>query len=103
VQTPSVVFGETLQFSLSMTSNANHDQPLIIDYVVHHQKANGKTSPKVFKWRTTMLPTDKSLHFKKEHRIKKISTRVYYQGKHAIEIVVNGVSLGKSNFQLLIP
>lgn len=103
VQTPKVIFGETLQFTLSISSNVNHDQPLMIDYIIHHQKANGKTSPKVFKWRTSTLPIAKSLHFKKEHRIKKITTRVYYQGKHAIEVVVNGVSIGKADFQLLIP
>ena len=103
VQTPEVVFGEALQFTLTIFSNVKRDQPLMIDYIIHHQKANGKTSPKVFKWRTSILPTAKSLNFKKEHRIKKISTRAYYPGRHEIEIVVNGVSIGKADFQLLIP
>ncbi len=103
IQTPEVVFGEVLQFTLSMFSNANRDQPLMIDYIIHHRKANGKTSPKVFKWRTTILATNKSLTFKKEHRIKKISTRVYYQGLHTVEIIVNGVSIGAADFCLLMP
>jgi len=103
IQTPKVIFGETLQFTLSISSNSRHNQPLMIDYVIHHQKANGKTSPKVFKWRTTVLAANNSLTFKKEHSIKKITTRVYYQGLHTVEIMVNGVSVGATDFQLLVP
>jgi len=48
---PDVVFGTSLRFSVLIASKATYDQPLMIDYIIHHQKANGKTSPKVFKWR----------------------------------------------------
>ena len=68
VQTPDVMFGTALQFSISISSNASHDQPLMIDYVIHHQKANGKTSPKVFKWLTKSLMAKKSLTLTKKHR-----------------------------------
>ena len=103
VLTPEVVFGDTLQFTLSIYSDSSTDQALVIDYRIHHQKANGKTSAKVFKWRTTTLPAKKMLTLTKKHGIKKITTRVYYPGKHAVEVMVNGVSVGKVTFQLLMP
>ena len=31
-------------------------QQLVIDYIIHHRKANGTTAPKVFKWKTATLP-----------------------------------------------
>jgi len=44
VLTPKVIFGDRLQFELSLTSRAKHAQSLIVDYALHHQKANGSTS-----------------------------------------------------------
>ncbi len=103
VNTPEVVFGNALEFTLSISSDSGHDQPLMIDYIIHHQKANGKTSPKVFKWRNKTLEANKVLASTKKHAIKKITTRVYYPGVHTVEVLVNGVSVGTADFNLLIP
>jgi len=103
VLTPEVVLGHHVMFSLSCCSSVAHNQPLMIDYVIHHRKANGQRSPKVFKWRTTDLKAGETLVLAKKHGMKKISTRQYYAGKHVIEIMVNGVVIGKDEFQLLLP
>ena len=103
VLTPEVIFGDAFQFSFSLCSDSAQEQSLMIDYIVHHQKANGQTSPKVFKWKTLTLPAAKTLTLTKNHVIKKITTRVYHPGLHKIEIMVNGVSMGMANFQLLMP
>lgn len=103
VSTPQVVFGQALNFSLSLTSDSDHDQPLMIDYIIHHQKANGKTSPKVFKWQNKTLGAHKEHTSTKKHPFKKITTRVYYPGAHKLEIIVNGVSVGTADFDLLMP
>jgi 3-methyladenine DNA glycosylase AlkC len=103
VLTPQVVFGEALEFSLSLQSNADETQPLMIDYIVHHQKASGFTSAKVFKWSNTSLAPGKALTLQKRHAIKPITTRVYYAGLHGLEVMVNGVSVGRADFQLVMP
>ncbi len=103
ILTPNIVFGDALQFTLSIDSDLNQDQDLIIDYIIHHQKANGSTTPKVFKWRTTTLAAKKMLTSTKKHAIKKITTRMYYPGLHTVEIMVNGVSVAAADFQLLMP
>lgn len=102
IATPEVTFGEALEFTLSLVSDANEAQPLLIDYVIHHQKANGTTSPKVFKWKTTSLPANKTLEMTKKHSIKKITTRQYYAGLHSVEVMINGVSMGRSDFHLVM-
>jgi len=96
-----VVFGDALEFSLSFSSDLNREQPFVIDYIIHHQKANGTISPKVFKLKTTTLAKGKDLSITKRHAIKKITTRVYYPGLHRLEIVINGVSIGKKDFKLI--
>ena len=102
IVTPKVIFGDALQFTFTINSDVNQKQALMIDYIIHHQKAKGKTSPKVFKWRTTTLTGKKSLTLDKKHVIRKITTRVYYPGVHMVEIMVNGVSMAKADFQLLM-
>jgi len=34
--------------------------------------------------------------------MKKVTTRVYYPGLHTLEVMINGVSVGKKDFQLVI-
>ncbi len=102
ISTPIVEFGNALQFSLSIRSTSNKKQALMIDYVIHHQKANGKTTAKVFKWKSITFPAKKTLVSEKNHVIKKITTRVYYPGEHSVEVMVNGVSVGMKSFQLLM-
>jgi len=100
--TPEVVFGDTLEFRLSITSNSSNNQALMIDYIIHHQKSNGKTSPNVFKWRVANLAKRKTLEIVKKHKIKPITTRTYYSGIHGIEVIINGVSMGRCDFNLSI-
>jgi 3-methyladenine DNA glycosylase AlkC len=103
ILTPEVLFGESLRFEFSLLSLSKRAQPLMVDYVLHHQKANGSTSPKVFKWRSTSLAPGAELEIKKAHVMKEISTRVYYPGAHRLEIMVNGVSVAIADFQLQMP
>ncbi len=102
VETPRVVFGEALTFELCLTSTSDHAQPLIIDYAVHHRKANGATSPKVFKWKNVTLAPEATLRAKRKHPMRKITTRTYYPGTHALELLINGVSLGTREFELVM-
>jgi 3-methyladenine DNA glycosylase AlkC len=98
--TPEVKFGDYMQFSLSICSDSSEEQALMIDYIIHHKKANGGTSPKVFKWKNIRLLARKTLASTRKHAFKKITTRVYYTGLHRLEVIVNGVSVGTSEFVL---
>jgi 3-methyladenine DNA glycosylase AlkC len=96
----TVKMGEDLNFSFEVKSTAKQSQTLVIDYVIHHVKANGKLTPKVFKLANKTLAPGQTLKISKTHPFRFITTRKYYPGKHGLEIQVNGAIYGKANFEL---
>jgi 3-methyladenine DNA glycosylase AlkC len=97
----TVPFGGTLRFDLAVTNTGSVPARLAIDYIVHHSKANGTQTGKTFKLTTTTLAPGERLGRSREHSFRAITTRRYYPGLHAIEVQVNGVVLGRAEFELL--
>jgi len=102
VQTPTVQVGNVVEFECELTSTIKKGQPLIIDYAVHHVRQGGKMTAKVFKWKMLTLKGNTTLTASRKHSFKKITTRRYYPGRHRIEILVNGKSLGYADFTLTL-
>lgn len=100
VATPVVEFGSPLKFAVELESRSSSDQRLLIDYVVHHVKADGRTSPKVFKWKNITLAAGKKLRASRKHPIRAITTRRYYDGVHRVELQINGEPFGCVDFEL---
>jgi 3-methyladenine DNA glycosylase AlkC len=96
----NVRIGEDIAFSFTLKSQSNAKQKLVVDYVVHFVKSNGKTSPKVFKIKIVDLQPSNSVKIKKVQSFRPISTRKHYPGRHAVEIKVNGVAYGQLSFLL---
>jgi 3-methyladenine DNA glycosylase AlkC len=97
----SVRMGEDLVFTVEIQSTADAPQHLMIDYVVHHQKANGKLAPKIFKLANKRLGSRQTLHLSKRHPFRPLSTRIYYPGRHALELQINGQRWGWQEFELV--
>ncbi len=100
VTTPVVIFGDKLGFSITVSNEDAKPQRLMIDYAIHHVKANGTLAPKVFKWKTLDLPARGRQSIDKDHAIRAITTRVYYPGTHRIDILVNGTVSASVDFEL---
>jgi len=92
--------GDEIEFSFKIISKAKQEQNLMIDFVVHYMKANGKKASKVFKLSKKKLPANQVLNFSKRLSFKTISTRKYYVGSHEIHIQINGKLYGKVEFEL---
>jgi 3-methyladenine DNA glycosylase AlkC len=92
--------GERIDFEFKIHSLSDEPQNIVVDYIIHYMKANQTTSPKVFKLKKATLPSSGILHFTKSHHLKKVTTRVHYEGIHRIEIQVNGRILERSEFFL---
>ena len=92
--------GDELHFSFQIKSISEHSQNLMIDYVIHHIKANGKLSPKVFKLTRKTLEAGEVIEISKTHSFRPISTRTYYTGTHMLEIQVNGTGYQNVDFEL---
>jgi 3-methyladenine DNA glycosylase AlkC len=104
VVTPAqLTLGDRLTLSATLTSLSRLPQQLVIDYVIHHVKANGSTSPKVFKgWNLTLSPGETRV-LVKQHAVRPITTRAYYPGAHRIELQVNGAVVACAGFDLRVP
>lgn len=95
------VVGDAVALRLVLQSTARQPQPLEIDYAVHHVRANGSTSAKVFKgWKLT-LAAGETRTLEKRHSLKPVTTRTLYPGPHRIELLVNGVTLAEASFDLI--
>ena len=102
ITTPEVKLGNSLDFELQLTSAAKSDQSLIIDFLIHYQRANGGLSPKVYKWKIVDLKPGKSLSIAKKQAIRQITTRVFYAGTHGLEIQINGEKVAEGSFELTL-
>lgn len=98
-----ILLGEAIEFRFALQSTSSKPQTVVIDYAIHHVKANGTTRPKVFKFRTLALAPGETVELAKRHAIKPITTRSYHPGRHAVELLVNGEPLGQAKFDLLCP
>ena len=95
-----IALGDRLTLSVVLTSLVRQPQDLVIDYIVHHVKANGSTSPKVFKgWTLTLVPGEMRT-LVKQHAVRPITTRVYYPGLHRVELQINGAVVAEAAFVL---
>jgi 3-methyladenine DNA glycosylase AlkC len=95
-----VKVGETMPFSLTVHNEGAAPANLVIDYVVHHRKANGSQTPKVFKLVTREIAAGEQVTIDRNHSFRLITTRVYHPGAHALEIQINGESFGRAEFEL---
>lgn len=95
-----IKIGNDFYFNFEITSNIK-DENLMIDYVIHHMKANGKNKEKVFKLTKKIIPKGQTLKISKKHSFKPISTRKYYTGKHYLEIKINGKNYFMEEFYLV--
>ncbi|SNT18307.1 DNA alkylation repair protein [Rhodococcoides kyotonense] len=96
----TVVRGESVEFTFDLGNTSASNQSVAIDYVIHHVRANGTRSPKVFKLTTKSLPSGSRQQIVKSHSFRPITTRRYYPGEHLIEVQVNGHTLGSGLFLL---
>jgi 3-methyladenine DNA glycosylase AlkC len=92
--------GDQTQLTLTLKSTAKQAQKLLIDYAVHHVKADGSTRPKVFKGWKVALAAHEERTLTKTHSFKPVTTRDYHAGKHALDVMVNGQVVASAEVML---
>lgn len=95
-----IELGEAIELSLVIHATAKTPQRVIVDYAVHHVKADGGSAAKVFKGWALELGPGETRALRKRHAVKPITTRKYYAGKHRVEVLVNGRPVGEAAFVL---
>jgi hypothetical protein len=87
-----VRIGGTVSFSVAIDNTSRQRQELLLDYRVHFVKANGKSSPKVFKLRKTILEPSGGLTLGGKVSFAVLTTRRPHPGVHRFELLANGVA-----------
>lgn len=85
-----VPLGGTVTITAIVTSASRAAQDLLIDYAVHYVKADGRTSPKVFKLKRVSLGGGDEAPIRITIKLANLTTRTHYPGRHAVELRING-------------
>ena len=96
--TNKVTLGESFVWSCDLVSQAQ--QQLKITLKIYFLKANGSHSAKVFAVKEGQFKKGDELHIHKKQLFKPLTTRVLYPGLHSAELIINGVSKQKCDFEL---
>ncbi len=98
-----VTLGGAVTLSFELCSREKKRIDVVVDFAVHHVKARGPRTAKVFKLKNLGLDPGERVLLEKQHHLRQITTRRYHTGRHCIELLVNGKSRGKAEFDLRVP
>jgi 3-methyladenine DNA glycosylase AlkC len=99
--TPEVVsIGESVRITIELVNPSDQPSEALVDIVVHFVKANGSTSPKVFKGGERSLSPGGSATVSKLISVAQFSTRTHYPGTHIVEIQINGQREPGGSFEI---
>lgn len=98
ITTETVRLGEALMFEFLL--EAQQEERLMIDYILHFQGRNGAMRPKVFKIKKCKLTAGDTLQIHKKHPLRSMTTRKLYSGKHIVTLQINGRHYGEREFWL---
>lgn len=92
--------GEALAMNITLRSTHRKPQTLVVDYAIYFRRANGELTAKIFKWKNCQVAPGQRLELKKNHSLKKITTRTYYPGLHKVALQINGALMQTLEFEL---
>jgi 3-methyladenine DNA glycosylase AlkC len=98
-----VVLGESLAFRWTVRSTAASEQPLLMNYIIHFMKANGKNKEKVFRLPERTLGPGEVLAIEKVHKFLPFRNQSFYPGTHFLQVEVNGIPSERIPFELELP
>lgn len=101
VEPKRVVIGGSVAISFEIISMDSQRQRVLADLRVHFVKANGQTSPKVFKLKVVELAPKETVQIQKSISLADMTTRKHYPGLHKLEVVLNGSAKSLDGFSLV--
>jgi 3-methyladenine DNA glycosylase AlkC len=98
----TVKTGGSLGYRLIIRNASKRPLKVMFDYAIHHRKANGTLTPKVFKGRIRELAPGELWEVTGRHSFKPVTTRVYHSGIHRFEPRLNGRPFPPREFMLKV-
>lgn len=97
---PRLSIGDKLRIEVELENPTSEEGGALLDLRVHFVKANGSTSPKVFKGAELTLAAGETRTVGKTISLAQHSTRKHYPGLHRVDAVLNGVTVPGGEFEL---
>jgi 3-methyladenine DNA glycosylase AlkC len=95
-----VRIGGSVDVELVLRSRSRSEQRLLVDLAVHFVKARGGAVRKVFKLQRIILPPRGARALRKRLSLAVHTTRKPYPGRHAVDVLVNGVTFRAGAFEV---
>lgn len=101
---PAVIeLGGSLALRAVLRPTVQRPTALVLDYGVHHLRADGRHGRKVFKLRTVTAEPGAEVIVEWTHAVVPVTVRRYRSGPHRIDLQCNGQVLGTVAFELVVP
>ncbi len=100
IQTPVVKTGDSVSFSFRITNDDKKEQTVRLEYGLYYNKSNNQLARKVFKISEKKYKAGAVIDVSRKQSFRKITTRIFYPGKHSLSIIVNGEEKLIKNFML---
>ena len=97
---PRANIGDSVTVAFIVRNTDAQAQDLLIDLQVLYVKANGTSSPKVFKLRSLQLAGHDAVRLRKTIALGDMTTRKHHAGTHQVLALVNGRATALGQFQL---
>lgn len=94
------VIGGSIALRFELRNAATSPCALLVDLRVHYVKADGSSSPKVFKLAAVTLEAGAVAELRHTLSLRQMTTRTHYPGRHRLELLVNGRELPLADFFL---
>lgn len=103
VDPSTAAIGDSVTLTATVSNKTPETRGVMLDLRVHFVKADGRTSPKVFKGASFELAPGAERVVRKRISLKQHTTRTHHPGRHEVEVVVNGTTAAREEFELGAP
>lgn len=95
--------GGALALTATLENRGATDQKVVVDVAVAFQGARGLKAPKVFKWKTLVVPAGARVTLDKALPLVQTSVRTIRPGHHEVFLQVNGRHVARADVDLMMP
>jgi 3-methyladenine DNA glycosylase AlkC len=96
-----VELGGKLNFSFGVLNASESLLVVRLEYRMYFKRLNKEMGTKVFQISQKEILPSQEVQFSRSYSFNAITTRKYYPGLHAIELIVNGIACNYTSFELL--
>jgi len=100
IQPKRASVGGSVTIGADISNTGTRLARVLVDLRIHYVKANGASRPKVFKLAELQLPPASTERVVKRISLAQMTTRTHYPGKHAVDLLINGVVFPLGEFRL---